>query len=326
MTNVGPPRAAPPAFSGIVVLDKPRGPTSHDLVARARASFRTREVGHAGTLDPMATGVLVLGVRQGTKLLTFLTAHDKTYVARLALGETTETLDAEGSERAHAPVAPEVLEALRVASEGALTPCLRAALEAELWRTEQTPPVYSAIRTDGERSHALARAGRAVPLPPRPVRVHELAVTEATEAPAPTLELRAHVDKGYYVRSLGRDLALALGTVGHLTALRRTRSGPFAVEDAVTLDQVTADHGWLSLARAAALALPSVLLDSAAVLQARRGQRVTLPTSATRAVGPAAWLDAAGELVAVGERTPEGHGRVLRGFTPDAAVAQREAT
>lgn len=315
MAKTGTPARAP---SGVLVVDKVRGPTSHDVVARARALLRTREVGHAGTLDPMATGVLVLGVGEGTKLLPYLTAHDKTYEATLVLGETTETLDAEGDVRSHAEVAPWLVEALaRVAAGASLPPGLHDALDGERARSAQIPPAFSAIRKDGVRAHTLARAGVEVELEPRPVRVHALDLTAASAAP-PTLSVRVTADKGYYVRSLGRDLALALGTVGHLSALRRVRSGPFDLARAVPLD-ADAALGVLDLATAAALALPTARLGDDAVLQARRGQRVTLPDDAPP--GPAAWLDGGGALVAIGERSPEGHGRVLRGFAPPPATS-----
>lgn len=308
--------------SGVLVVDKPRGPTSHDVVARVRGLLRTREVGHAGTLDPMATGVLVLGVGEGTKLLPYLTAHDKTYEARLALGETTETLDAEGATRTHAEVAPWLLAALALLADyplPPLPPALLAALEGERERREQVPPAFSAIRKDGVRAHTLARAGVEVSLAPRPVHVHTLELTSASLAP-PSLEVRVTAEKGYYVRSLGRDLALALGTVGHLSALRRVRSGPFGLDRAVALDGDVA-RGLVDLRTAAALALPTLTLDDAAVLQARRGQRVVLAEGG--AEGVFAWLDAAGALVAIGERMPEGHGRVLRGFAPDEPTSSR---
>lgn len=303
------------APSGVLVVDKARGPTSHDVVARARALLRTREVGHAGTLDPMATGVLVLGVGEGTKLLPYLTAHDKTYEATLVLGETTETLDAEGESRTRAPIAPWLMEALaRVALGEPPPPAVDEALDGERARRAQVPPAFSAIRKDGVRAHTLARAGVEVSLDPRPVRVHTLELTAASIDP-PTLSVRVTADKGYYVRSLGRDLALALGTVGHLSELRRVRSGPFDLGRAVALDPDAA-RGVLDLATAAALALPTARLGDDAVLQARRGQRVALPEDAP--AGACAWLDGAGALVAIGERSPEGHGRVLRGFAPPA--------
>ncbi len=315
MAKPGTPARAP---SGVLVVDKARGPTSHDVVAKARALLRTREVGHAGTLDPMATGVLVLGVGEGTKLLPYLTAHDKTYEATLVLGETTETLDAEGVKRTPAEIAPWLMEALASVARGEAPPAaLREALDGERARRAQVPPAFSAIRRDGIRAHTLARAGVAVELEPRPVRVHALELTAASPLP-PTLSVRVVADKGYYVRSLGRDLALALGTQGHLSALRRVRSGPFDLARAVALD-ADAARGVLDLATAAALALPTATLGDEAVLQARRGQRVRLPDDSPDA--PCAWLDGAGALVAIGERAPEGHGRVLRGFAPVAATS-----
>ncbi len=306
-----------------MIVDKPRGPTSHDVVARARKAFQTREVGHAGTLDPMASGVLVLGIREGTKLLAHLTAHEKAYETTVLFGETTETLDAEGHERTLADVPAALLselEALASSSVEHLTiapdSLLGTALAGELARTLQAPPIYSAIQKDGERAHDLARSGREVVLEPRSVHVHDIAVLAATVVPEPTLSVRIRADKGYYVRAFGRDLALALGTVGHLIALRRIASGPFRVGEATALE--TLPNGILALPEAARRAMPVLVLDAGAVTEARHGKPVRHPSIAEGPEGPCAWLDDQGALVAIGARAPEGHGKVVRGFVPPA--------
>lgn len=302
--------------SGIAIVDKPRGMTSHDVVGRARRALRTREVGHAGTLDPMATGVLVLGVGEGTKLLTFLTAADKAYEATLSLGTSTDSLDADGAIDATVPVPAGVLAELEVLSrEGRLGPLLLRAVGAEIGRTSQVPPSYSAIHVDGERAHTLARRGELVDLPARPVTVHTLEVLPDAGGEGPTLSFRVNADKGYYVRSLARDLAQALGTVGHLTRLRRTRSGCFDALEALPLADLPS-FPLVPLAEAARRALPAVVLDEARARDARHGKRIAPEHLGDLGPGPAAWLDLEGALVAVGERTEDGEGKVLRGFGP----------
>lgn len=300
----------------MLVVDKPRGPTSHDVVARIRRALATREVGHAGTLDPMATGVLVVAVGEATKLVAWLTAHEKAYDATVALGVETDTLDAEGREMGRAALEPGLLAEL-AAPAGSPTPRLRAALEAERARTSQVPPAFSAIQKDGERAYARARRGEAVELAPREVRVSLLELV-ARSAEPPSLALRLAVDKGYYVRSLARDLAAALSTLGHLTSLRRTRSGCFTLDEAVALDvgdEVLAAHVE-PLASAASRALPVARLTQDGARDARHGRPVRPADIHAPAPGPCAWLDAEGALVAVGEVDESGAGKVLRGFLP----------
>jgi tRNA pseudouridine55 synthase len=301
--------------SGVLVLDKPRGPTSHDAVSRVRRALGTREVGHAGTLDPMATGVLVVAVGEATKLVPWLTAHHKEYEATIALGIETDTLDAEGREVRRAAPDAEVVQALAESRGASVAHRLRAALEAELARTEQVPPAFSAIQQDGERAHERARRGEAVELAPRPVRVHRVELLACSPEP-PWLAVRLEVDKGYYVRSLARDLARTLGTAGHLTALRRTRSGCFTLDEALPLD--TPDDELAArvedLSRAASRALPVARLSDVGARDARHGRAVQPADVDAPAPGPCAWLDAHGDLVAVGEVDPGGTGRVLRGF------------
>ncbi|HEY1957142.1 MAG TPA: tRNA pseudouridine(55) synthase TruB [Polyangiaceae bacterium] len=283
--------------NGVLVVDKPRGPTSHDVVAKARRALGTKAVGHAGTLDPMATGVLVVAVGEATKLVSYLSASDKEYEATVALGVATDTLDAEGRETSRA----EVPASWRDALEGAL--------DAERKRTMQLPPIFSAIHAKGARSHELARRGEAVELAERPVRVVALEVHALGEA---EIQLRLTVSKGYYVRALARDLAAHLGTVGHLTALRRIRSGAFSITEAIGLDAF-ADARLVPVAEAAARALPTCTLSEAGVAHARAGRAVPLADLGTNAPGEHAWLAADGALVAVG-RIEEGAGRVTRGF------------
>lgn len=306
------PRERAPEPSGVLVVDKPRGPTSHDVVARVRRVLHTRHVGHAGTLDPMATGVLVIAAGEATKLVPWLTADDKEYEATIRLGVETDTLDAEGREVGRAPV-PEEITAAIVAS--ASSPILAAALDAERARTSQVPPAYSAIRIGGERAHELARAGRLEgELPARPVQVRSLEVTGGRAAAgAVELDVRVACEKGYFVRSLARDLARGVSTVGHLTALRRVRSGAFGVSDAAPLASLTRD-ALIPLSTATARALPVTLLDEAGVRAVSFGQRVSPEQMTDPHPCPSAWLDAERRLVAIGECSADGWGRVLRGF------------
>lgn len=272
--------------AGVLVIDKPKGPTSHDIVARVRRARKTREVGHAGTLDPMATGVLVIAIGEATKLVPWLTAHDKSYVATIRFGIGTSTLDAEG----------EVVEELPVDLSG-----LDAAIAAERARTEQTPPAVSAIKIDGVAAHKRVRRGEVVELAPRPVVVHAL---EVTRTDALEIDVSLICAKGYYVRSLARDLAARLGTVGHLTMLRRTASGPFTAAEAS--DEL------IPIAAAAERTIGASTLTEEGVIRARHGKRLTREDFVDAREGVSAWLSA-GALVAVGELR-DGVGQVLRGF------------
>ncbi|MFK7991453.1 MAG: tRNA pseudouridine(55) synthase TruB [Sandaracinaceae bacterium] len=301
---------------GVLVVDKPRGPTSHDLVSRGRRAFGTRSVGHAGTLDPMATGVLVLGVGEGTKLLRWMTADDKAYTATVRLGEETDTLDAEGAVTARAPVGDITLASAREVAR------------AFVGTFEQTPPIYSALKQGGESLHAKARRGEAVEVPTREVTVHDLSI----DAVRPdSLDLSVSSAKGFYVRSLGRDLALALSTRGHLVALRRTRSGPFTLDDAVDGaclaaaaagdDEARATvHGALMSLTEACRSMPRLDVTERGANDARHGRPVALsdvqPTSVdldSPMSGPIALVGPDGALIAVAEKR-DAHLRVLRGI------------
>ena len=223
------------APAGLIIVDKPAGWTSHDVVARIRRIVGTRRVGHAGTLDPMATGVLVVGVSRATRLLGYLSGHDKTYRATIRLGQATSTDDAEG-ELIGGGGAAGVDEA-----------AVRAGLAALTGDIDQVPSAVSAIKVDGERAYRLVRAGAEVVLQPRRVRVSRLELIEfrrpdpdAAGAGSELLDLDVVVDcsSGTYVRALARDLGASLGTGGHLTALRRTRVGAFGLADALTLEEL----------------------------------------------------------------------------------------
>jgi tRNA pseudouridine55 synthase len=307
------------SFASVLVVDKPRGPTSHDVVARLRRALRTKRVGHCGTLDPMATGVLVVAVEDGTKLVPWLTADDKAYEATLRLGVGTDSLDADGVETAWVPLTDalcEALVALASSPDHALTPALEAAVLAERDRLWQMPPAVSAIRIGGERAHAIARRGEAPELALRECAVRRLDVVGGGLLPEPHLRLVVEVTKGYFVRALARDLSAALGTVGHLSALRRVRSGAFTLEDAVALDRPPEElrAALIPAARAAARALPVSVLTADGVRAAGFGQRLLPDQLRSPHPAPSAWLDEAGELVAVGAAEADGGGRVLRGF------------
>ncbi|APR79864.1 tRNA pseudouridine synthase B [Minicystis rosea] len=304
------------AIDGVAVVDKPGGMTSHDVVARVRRLLGTRRVGHAGTLDPMATGVLVVLVGEATKLGPYVTAHEKRYEARVAFGMATDTLDREGTPTAHAEVPAWLGE--EIAGGGG--PRLAAAIADERARREQIPPAFSAIQVDGRRSYDRARAGEVVELPARPVEVIDLQMLGGAVPAAPELpfvDLALVVSKGFYVRSLARDLGDRLGVPAHLTALRRTASGPFTLATARPLDAEALRGGIVPLDEAARAALPIGRLTEDGVLRARRGQRISLDdfTEAPPDHETAAWLDANGRLVAVGGREDGERFILHRGFT-----------
>lgn len=234
--------------SGLVVVDKPAGWTSHDVVARLRRLAGTRKVGHAGTLDPMATGVLLVGVGAGTRLLHHLVLADKAYTATIRLGRATTTDDADG-EVVSAVSAAEVTE-----------DAVRAAMVPLTGAIQQVPSAVSAVKVDGRRAYQRVRSGEDVTLPPRPVTVHRFAAT-GFRRPAPELldvDVAVECSSGTYVRALARDLGAALGVGGHLTALRRTRVGPFTLAQARTLDELAAagDPVTLPLTEAVRSAFP----------------------------------------------------------------------
>ena len=212
---------------GLVIVDKPAGMTSHDVVGRCRRLFGTRKVGHAGTLDPMATGVLVVGIERATKLLGLITGTDKSYAATIRLGQTTSTEDAEG----------EVLQT--VPAEHVTDAQIEQALERLRGDIEQVPSAVSAIKVAGERSYKLAREGRAVELPARPVRISRFEVTAVRRGNGFTdVDVEVDCSSGTYIRALARDVGAGLKVGGHLTALRRTAVGRYDLQQARTLDDL----------------------------------------------------------------------------------------
>jgi tRNA pseudouridine55 synthase len=220
-----------PTPDGLLIVDKPAGWTSHDVVARCRRLCGTRKVGHAGTLDPMATGVLVLGINRATKLLTFLVGCDKTYTATIRLGQSTITDDADG-------------EITMSHDVGALSPeAVEHAVADLTGEISQVPSAVSAIKVDGQRSYARVRAGQDVVLSARPVTVSRFDVLQHRTRTASgqgvwDLDVIVDVSSGTYIRALARDLGTALGVGGHLTALRRTRVGRFGIDSSHSLEDL----------------------------------------------------------------------------------------
>lgn len=274
--------------SGLVLLDKPEGFTSHDAVAKLRRILGTRKIGHAGTLDPMATGLLVLGVDAGTKLLQFLVGVDKQYLATIRLGQTTTTDDAQGE-----------LTSSKDASNVSLQDIQRemAKLTGPI---QQIPSSVSAIKVDGKRAYDLVREGKSVELKPRAVTVSRFEILGEVRNSDQLVDLDVLVDcsSGTYVRALARDLGEALGAGGHLTALRRTRVGSYRIDQASGLsDEPTV----LDLGEAAKAIFPAVAITSAQERDLIHGKRILL-TGADRV---SAFCN--GRLVGILERIGEQH-------------------
>ncbi|HEY0464240.1 MAG TPA: tRNA pseudouridine(55) synthase TruB [Polyangiaceae bacterium] len=290
---------------GVLVVDKPGKATSHDIVAGARRVFGTRDVGHAGTLDPMATGVLLLLFGEATKLSGFLTRDRKRYRATVCFGRATDTLDADG----------QTTEQVSVDAGQLSAGSLEAALATEKSRSLQIPPAVSAIKVDGRRSYALARAGDPPELAAREVRVEQLLLL-AHSGNELTLEVEA--SKGYYVRALARDLGASLGLPAHLSALRRLASGRFELKDAAPWP-LDPSVPLVSTAEAARRALPSGILNDTGTRRARLGQTVELADFIEAAQAPlletVAWFGSSGELIALGQERNPGEFRVVRGMS-----------
>jgi tRNA pseudouridine55 synthase len=280
--------------SGILLVDKPQGMTSHDVVARIRRLAGTRKVGHAGTLDPMATGLLVIGVDSATRLLHHLVGLDKEYLATVRLGWGTTTDDAEG-------------EALPAASADAVAAIDReqvarrmAALTGVI---EQVPSAVSAVKVDGRRAYQRVRDGEQVELKARTVTVSAFELLDERRGDGwLDLDVRVACSSGTYVRALARDLGAALGVGGHLTALRRTRIGRFDVAEAGALEGFDVAAGRLSPADAARRALPAVEVDADAARDLRHGKRIDPPGTADGVDGPLAAIGPGDVLVAIVER------------------------
>ena len=259
------------AVSGILLIDKPAGITSHDAVSRTRKAAGTRKVGHAGTLDPMATGLLVLGINSATRLLTYVVGLDKEYFATIRLGAATSTDDREGEQTFRG--SPAAIAAIS-------TPDVLAEMLRLTGNIEQTPSTVSAIKVDGKRAYALARAGETVVLASRSVTVAEF---ELLGEPALSdgfldVSVRVSCSSGTYIRALARDIGLALGVGGHLTALRRTRIGPFTVSDAATLENLDVPANLQHPATVAQQLFRVVVVDQTQALQLSQGKRIELST------------------------------------------------
>ncbi|MGW4823551.1 tRNA pseudouridine(55) synthase TruB [Streptomyces sp. NPDC004227] len=256
---------------GLVIVDKPSGFTSHDVVAKMRGIARTRRIGHAGTLDPMATGVLVLGVEKATKLLGHLALTEKEYLGTVRLGQDTITDDAEGEITS----ATDASKVTRDAVDAAI-----AKLTGDIM---QVPSKVSAIKINGVRSYKRAREGEEFEIPARPVTVSSFAVHDVRDAVAadgtPVLDLVVSVvcSSGTYIRALARDLGADLGVGGHLTALRRTRVGPYKLDSARTLDQLQQELTVMPIGEAAAAAFPRWDVDARRARLLINGVRLEVP-------------------------------------------------
>ena len=259
--------------SGLVVVDKAGGMTSHDVVSRVRRLAGTRKVGHAGTLDPMATGVLVLGVNRATRLLGHLMLTEKAYDATIRLGVATTTDDAEG-------------EVVTTAAAGGLDePEVRAAAAEFIGDLQQAPTAVSAIKVDGKRAYQRVRDGEAVELKARPVTVHELVVHDVRAAGEYLdLDVSVRCSSGTYIRAIARDLGARLGVGGHLTALRRTAVGPYDLAAAATLEELADDFRMMPIAEAARAAFPALELDDRQAGDVRVGRALDLELAALSAV------------------------------------------
>jgi len=277
-----------PATSGLVVVDKAGQMTSHDVVARIRRLAGTRKVGHAGTLDPMATGVLLVGVNRATRLLGHLMVTEKAYDATVRLGAGSTTDDAEG----------ELGE--QRSTELLTEDDVRSAAGRFVGTIEQVPSSVSAVKIDGERAYKRVRAGEDVRIPARAVTVHELLVTGVRrEGPWLDVDVSVRCSSGTYIRALARDLGEALGVGGHLTALRRTAVGPFTVADAHSLDELAEDLTVLDLTTVARRCFPTVELDEDRTRDVRFGRPLDVDLGAE---GPVAVLADTGEFLALYEQ------------------------
>lgn len=259
--------------SGLVVVDKAPGMTSHDVVARVRRLAGTRKVGHAGTLDPMATGVLVLGINRATRLLGHLMLTEKGYDATVRLGVATTTDDAEG-------------EVVSTASTAGVTEdAVRAALATFVGDVEQVPTAVSAIKVDGKRAYQRVRDGEQVELKARPVTIHELSVGEVRLGDDHAdVDVSLRCSSGTYVRAVARDTGALLGVGGHLTALRRTAVGEFDLAAAATLDELSESFRMVPIAEAARASFPGVDLDDAQAADVRFGRALDLDLDGLTAV------------------------------------------
>jgi tRNA pseudouridine55 synthase len=254
-------------LEGIVLVDKPAGPTSHDVVAKMRKLFNTRKVGHAGTLDPMATGMLVIGIGRATRLLGYFTAHDKEYLGTIRLGISTTTDDAQGELVAQT-------SALHVTESSILE-----TVKDFRGPIMQQPSAISAIKIDGKRAYARVRDGEDINIPARSVMIHDLEIVEISalaDLKVVDVKVRVVCSAGTYIRALARDIGEQLGVGGHLTELRRTRSGVF--DSMVTLAALQENPEVMDLATAVKTGFQHLVLSEAQTFKAVNGVRLSAPT------------------------------------------------
>lgn len=267
---------------GLLVIDKPSGPTSHDIVAKVRRATGVKRVGHAGTLDPLATGVVVIGIGRATRLLRYVQESHKEYIARVRFGIATDSLDADGREISREPMPVterQVAEAL---------PGFRGNIQ-------QTPPMVSAIQVGGRRLHEMARAGEEIERQPRPVEVFSIEVVGFEGGEFPLATIAVECSKGTYVRVLADDIARVLGGRAHLEGLRRTRVGSFGLDLALTVEDLDRWESSLLPLAAAVGPMPRLVVDDDQRQRTTHGRAL----EAVGMEGPIAVVDPAGELVAV---------------------------
>ena len=277
---------------GLLLVDKPRGPSSHDVVAHMRRTSGEARIGHTGTLDPLASGLLVLCLGRATRLSEYLLGHDKRYLAEVQLGQSTTTYDAEGAVTLERPVLATHTD-------------VAAALQTFTGTIRQAPPAYSAVKVGGQPAYKLARSGRPADLAARPVTIHTIELLEYT---SPRATILVHCSAGTYIRSLAHDLGQLLGCGAHLAELKRTAAGPFLLSGAHTpewLDREFAAGAGATLLQPADAGLqmwPKLELDSAAAARVMHGQTVPAPAAhgVTRAYNPAGSLIAIMEADAAG--------------------------
>lgn len=298
---------------GVLVCDKPQGLTSHGVVSRIRRWYGTRKVGHAGTLDPMATGVLVLGLGRGTKLLGYITGVSKTYLATIRLGSATPTDDADSE--------PDIFSEparLSAVTDGGISEGVSALTGV----IDQVPSAVSAIKVNGQRSYARVRAGEDVELKARRVEISHFTVLDTRYSVAEghiDVDVEVDCSSGTYVRALARDLGTSLGVHGHLIALRRTRVGSFGIDDAVTIpeDLDAAAPGLTSLAEVARTLLPTVHVDAAEATALMQGK--TIPTDRSPEQGDEVAVISGDELVSIAEVRAGGALKSQTAFAIDLA-------
>ncbi|MFB2598013.1 tRNA pseudouridine(55) synthase TruB [Herbiconiux sp. P17] len=306
------------ARSGILLVDKTGGLTSHDIVARTRRLAGTRKVGHAGTLDPLATGLLILGLNSSTRLLTYIVGLDKEYLATVRLGAATTTDDSEGETLTTGD--PDAVAALDAET-------VSAAFATQQGRIVQVPSSVSAIKVDGKRAYARVRAGEDVVLAGREVEISELELLGAARPavdddghPVVDVDVRVVCSSGTYIRAIARDVGAALGVGGHLTSLRRTRIGPFPVTGAKTLEQlgesVERDEPLplLGPADVARQLFPVLEVSAAEATALGHGQRIETPDATPG--GPVAAITPEGRLLGLIE-IAGGRGKSIVNFPPD---------